>query len=51
MTKKQTNTRLPDSTTEQLEQLAQALGMTKTQVLILAISQMVERERRKGTFK
>lgn len=49
--KKQTNIRLPDSTTEQLDQLAEALGMTKTQVLILAIRALHEAEKRKGTFK
>lgn len=46
-TTKQFNTRLPEATVQQIEQIAQQTGMTKTQVLILAIDRMAK-EQKKG---
>lgn len=50
MPTKQFNTRLPESTLEQIEQIAKRTGMTKTQVLILAIDRMAK-EQEKSTTK
>lgn len=51
MATKQLNARLPKSTLSQLDKLAEALGMTKTQVLILALRCLYDSEAKKGTFK
>jgi len=40
MTKTQFNVRLPDLTHQQLEEIADEYGLTKTQILILAIDRL-----------
>jgi len=42
---KAVNYRLPESTVALLNALAEKLGMTKTQVMILAIDRMAEKEK------
>lgn len=48
MSTKQVNVRLPAHTIKQLESLAKRFGMTKTQVLILAIDRLAAKERNNG---
>lgn len=43
---KQYNVRLPEHTQRQLAELIQVLGMTQTQILVLAIDRLHEEERR-----
>lgn len=45
-TSKQLNVRLPSHTHKQLDRLVAKLGMTKTQVLILAIDRLDSEEER-----
>ncbi len=44
MPTKQENIRLPELTQQQLTQLVEELGMTKTQVVIIAIDRLYQQE-------
>lgn len=46
--KPQTSVRLPKDTREQLEWLAQALGMTKTTVLVIAVRELFKANKGEG---
>lgn len=45
MTKKQFNVRLPDNSSKQLAELQVKLGMTQTQVMLLAIDRLAKQEK------
>ncbi len=51
MGRKSASWRLPSDTHTQIDNLAKALGMTKTQVLVIAIREFFKREIKMGESK